>query len=59
MEKYRSYIGYMGEEATLVIGDECVHATLLSVDNEGKLRVKTIEGERLFSAAEVQKTRVL
>lgn len=59
MERYRSYIGYMGEEVTLILEGECVHATLLSVDDEGRLLVKTAEGERLFSAAEVERTRVL
>lgn len=56
---YRSYLGYMGEEVALIFNDECVHATLLSVDDEGRLLVKTAEGERLFSAAEVQRTKVL
>ena len=53
MQEYRSYIGYMGKEVKLLIGDECVPATLLSVNDEGKLLVRTADGERLLSSAEV------
>jgi BirA family biotin operon repressor/biotin-[acetyl-CoA-carboxylase] ligase len=53
MEKYLSYLGYMGREVTLLIGDERIPATLLFVDNEGGLTVE-IEGEkRRLTAAEV------
>ena len=53
MEEYRAYIGYMGKEATLLIGDERVPATLISVSEDGKLRVQTQDGERFLSSAEV------
>lgn len=53
MEKYLSYIGYMGSKATLLFGDERVPATLLSVDEKGGLLVE-IEGEqRRLTSAEV------
>lgn len=53
MEEYLSYLGYMGREATLVLGNECVHGTLLSVDGEGGLTVR-INGEtRRLTSAEV------
>ena len=53
IDDYRAYLGFMGERATLLLGDERVPATLLSVDDEGKLVVE-IEGERrIFSSAEV------
>ena len=53
MDEYRAYVGYMGRQATLILGDECVHGTLLFVDDEGGLMVK-INGEtRRFTAAEV------
>ena len=53
MDAYRAYIGYMGRQATLILGDERVHGTLVDVDNEGGLTVE-IEGEhRRLTAAEV------
>lgn len=53
MEKYLSYIGYMGSRASLYFGDKRVPATLLSVDEQGGLLVE-IEGEqRRITAAEV------
>ncbi len=53
MEEYRAYLGYMGEEATLIIGDERVHGRLVSVDDEGGLLAE-VDGEtRRFAAAEV------
>lgn len=53
MNEYRSYIGYMGKDVLLLIGDECVPATLLSVCEDGKLQVRTAEGEQILSSAEV------
>ena len=53
MEEYLAYIGYMGREATLIIGDEHVPATLLFVDNEGGLHVRIGREEKRFAAAEV------
>lgn len=53
MQEYLSYLGYMGRQATLILGNESVHATLLDVDEEGGLHVD-IKGERRrFTAAEV------
>ncbi len=53
MEKYRAYLGFIGERVTLLLGEEALSATLLGVEEDGKLRVKTAEGERLLSSAEV------
>lgn len=53
MQKYQRYLGYMGEEVTLILGDECVPATLLSVDEEGGLWVKIGQETRRLTAAEV------
>ncbi len=53
MDEYLSFLGYMGREAELILGDERIPATLLSVDSEGKLHVRTADGERAFAAAEV------
>ena len=52
-EKYARYLGWMGEEVTLVIGDEKKRAKLLSVDDTGGLWT-IIDGEKKrFVAAEV------
>jgi len=53
MQEYLSYVGYMGREATLIFGDRSIHGTLLSVDEEGGLSVKTDEGVLRVTAAEV------
>ncbi len=53
MDKYRAYLGFMGEKVTLLLGENRLSATLLSVEEDGKLRVKTEEGEKLLSSAEV------
>ena len=53
MEEYRAYLGFMGQPVTLIVGDKRVPATLLSVDDEGKLHAE-IEGKAyVFSSAEV------
>ena len=53
MDEYLSRLGYMGRRVELLLGDERVPATLVSVDNEGILTVE-IKGERTrFSAAEI------
>ncbi len=53
MEKYEEYLGFIGEEVTLLVGKEQILATLLGVDSEGRLRAKTKEGGKTFSSAEV------
>lgn len=53
MEKYLSYIGYMGSKATLCFGDERIPATLLSVDEEGGLLVEIAGEKKRLTAAEV------
>lgn len=53
MDEYLSYIGYLGRQITLILGDERIPATLVSVETDGKLRAETGNGERLFSSAEV------
>ena len=53
MEEYRAYLGFMGQTVALILGDERVPATLLSVDDEGKLYAE-IDGKTcVFSSAEV------
>ena len=51
--EYQSYLGYMGREVSLILGDERVPGRLLFVDEEGGLWVN-IQGEkRRLTAAEV------
>ncbi len=53
IEDYRAYVGYMGREVTLLLGNERVHGRLLFVDDEGGLHAE-IDGEtHRFTAAEV------
>lgn len=53
MEEYRAYLGFMGERVTLILGDERVPATLLFVDDEGRLTAEINGERRVFSSAEV------
>ena len=53
MQEYLDYVGYMGREATLIFEDRSVHGTLVCVDQEGGLTVKTAEGKMRVTAAEV------
>ena len=52
-EKYAQYLGWLGEEVTLVIGDKEMRAKLLSVDETGGLWVEADGEKRRFVAAEV------
>lgn len=53
MQDYLSFLGYMQEEAILLIGDERIPATLLFVDEVGRLHVRMDGEERCFTSAEV------
>lgn len=53
MDAYLSRIGYMGRQATVILGEENLPVTLLSVDSEGGLWVETQGEKRRFAAAEV------
>ena len=53
MKEYRSYIGYMGRQATLILGNECLHGTLICVDDEGGLTVEIDGVARRLTAGEV------
>ena len=53
MEEYRAYLGFMGQPVTLILGDKRVPATLLSVDDEGKLHAEIAGEIHVFSSAEV------
>ena len=51
--EYRNYIGYMGREATLILGNERIPGRLISVDEQGGLWVEIDGTERRLTAAEV------
>lgn len=53
IERYFSYLGYMGEQAEILFGDEKIPARLIRVDGDGRLAVQTADGEKKFSAAEI------
>jgi BirA family biotin operon repressor/biotin-[acetyl-CoA-carboxylase] ligase len=53
MDEYLTRLGYMGRRVELLLGNERVPATLLSVDSEGILTVETGGEERRFSSAEI------
>ena len=53
IEDYRAYVGYMGCEVTLLLGDERIPGRLLFVDDEGGLQVEIDGQTRRFTAAEV------
>jgi BirA family biotin operon repressor/biotin-[acetyl-CoA-carboxylase] ligase len=53
MDEYLSRLGYMGRRVELLLGDERVPATLLSIDDEGRLLADIRGEERTFSSAEV------
>jgi len=53
MDEYRKYIGFLGEEVTLIFGEVSKKATLLFVENDGALWVQTQDGKEKFYAAEV------
>ena len=53
VEEYLSRLGYMGERAELLVGEEKVPCKLLFVDNEGGLTVEIEGEEKRFVAAEV------
>ena len=52
-ESYEKHLGWLGENVTLLLGEERISARILGVDGQGNLRAETAEGERLFASAEV------
>lgn len=52
-EEYTAFIGYMGERAKLLIGNETREAVLLSVDKEGGLWVQLDGEEKRFTSTEI------
>jgi BirA family biotin operon repressor/biotin-[acetyl-CoA-carboxylase] ligase len=52
-QEYLAYVGYMGKEATLILGDEPVRGRLLFVDEEGGLHVEIAGEEKRLTSAEV------
>ena len=52
-KKYADYLGWLGENVTLISGEKQIPATLLSVDGNGGLWAQTSSGKMRFTAAEV------
>ena len=52
-EEYTAFIGYMGERANLLIGNETREAVLLSVDQEGGLWVRLDGEKKRFTSTEI------
>ncbi len=53
IESYRAYLGFLGQEVLLDLGAQRIPATLLSVDDGGRLQA-SVNGEiKTFSSAEV------
>ena len=53
MDEYIKRIGYLGEEVTLITSEGELTATLLRVEKDGGLVVKTLDGERKVFAGEL------
>ena len=51
--KYPRYVGFIGEEITLLCGENEIFAKMLGVDSEGNLLAETEKGRERFSSAEV------
>lgn len=53
IEKYFSYLGYMGAQAEILANGKKIPAKLLRVEKDGRLAVQTADGIEKFSAAEI------
>ena len=53
MDEYIKRVGYLTEEVTLLSGEEELTATLLRVEKDGGLVVKTVDGERKVFSGEI------
>lgn len=53
MDEYIKRVGYLNEEVTLFSGEEELTATLLRVEKDGGLVVKTVDGERKVFSGEI------
>ncbi|MBO5411791.1 MAG: biotin--[acetyl-CoA-carboxylase] ligase [Clostridia bacterium] len=53
LQEYRKYLGYIGQTATILVGEEKLPVRLRGVDSTGRLIAETEQGEQSFSSAEV------
>lgn len=53
MDEYIKRVGYLNEEVTLLSSEEELTATLLRVEKDGGLVVKTVDGERKVFSGEI------
>lgn len=52
-KRYFSYVGWLGQEVSLLVGENVVRAKLLSVDEQGNLHAETNGEVRRYAAAEI------
>ena len=52
-KRYFSYVGWLGQEVSLLVGENVVRAKLISVDEQGNLHAETDGEVRRYAAAEI------
>lgn len=52
-KRYFSYVGWLGQEVSLLVGENVVRAKLISVDEQGYLYAETDGEVRRYAAAEI------
>ena len=52
-KRYFSYVGWLGQEVSLLVGENVVRAKLVSVDEQGNLHAETDGEVRRYAAAEI------
>ena len=52
-KRYFSYVGWLGQEVSLLVGENVVRAKLISVDEQGYLHAETDGEVRRYAAAEI------
>jgi BirA family biotin operon repressor/biotin-[acetyl-CoA-carboxylase] ligase len=52
-KRYVSYVGWLGQEVSLLVGENVVRAKLISVDEQGNLHAETDGEVRRYAAAEI------
>ncbi len=53
VEEYRSFVHFLGKEVRVTEGENEYLATALSIEEDGRLRIRADAGEKVLSAAEI------